>query len=88
MCSPARVPFRQFFKIKSLSVLVKCISRPPEPTPGRVYQHQHQQPLMPLVARSRALLCHSLPSLSPTPSPQVDPRAAPNDRQLAAKKSV
>ena len=29
MCSPARVPFRQFFKIKSLSVLVKCISRPP-----------------------------------------------------------
>ena len=69
MCSPARVPFRQFFKIKSLSVLVKCISRPPKPTPGRVYQHQHQhqQPLMPLVARSRALLCHSLPHPSALP---------------------
>ena len=38
-----------------------------------------QRPLMPLVARSRALLCHSSP---------VDPRAASNDRQLAAKKSV
>lgn len=31
--SPARVPFRQFFKIKSLSVLVKCISRTPKPPP-------------------------------------------------------
>lgn len=29
VCSSARVPFRQFFKIKSLSVLVKCISRLP-----------------------------------------------------------
>lgn len=44
-------------------------------------------PLMPLVARSRALLCHSFPR-PPRPLPHVDPRAAPNDRQLAAKKSV
>lgn len=32
-CGPACAPFRQFFKIKSLSVLVKCIS--PETLPPR-----------------------------------------------------
>lgn len=84
--SPACASFRQFFKIKSLSVLVKCISRgTPATPPARPSEGPLSSPpfrYRPRVPRERPtllreLLCHSTP---------VDPRAAPNDRQLAAKK--
>ena len=65
--APPVCRFVNFLKLNHYLSLLNAFPGPRIPTSGRVYQHQHQQPLMPLVARSRALLCHSLPS-SPSPS--------------------